>query len=144
MTRVIVVVACGLALTACNSGFMPGMPSLPSLPGLPCFDVGSAFGPQPVTVRVDSNPAAAEATTPSGGSCRTPCSLVVKTTGDFVVNVTLAGYEPLAVPVKVLPPEDPRFASDGSPRGARLDPDQVFAELKPVAPARRTSSQPRR
>ena len=141
MSRVIAVVACGLALSACSSNFMQ---DLPSLSALPSFDSGSFFGPQPVTVRVETNPAGAEATSPSGGSCRTPCSLVVKTTGDFVVNVALAGHQPQAVPVKVLPPEDPRFASEGSPRGTRLEPEQVFADLKPVEPARRTGSrQPR-
>ena len=141
MRRVIAVVACGLALGACNSGFLQSMPSLPALPS---FDSGAILAPQPVTVRVDSNPVGAEATSPSGGSCRTPCSLVVKTKGDFIVNVALAGYERQAVPVKVLPPEDPRFASEGSPRGARLDPEQIFAELKPVAPPRRTPPPPRR
>jgi hypothetical protein len=138
MSRVIAVVACGLALSACNSGFIHGMPSLPS------FDSGSFFGPQPVAVKVETSPAGAEATASSGGSCRTPCSLVAKTTGDFVVDIALLGYQAQAVPVKVLPPEDPRFSSDDSPRGARLDPEHVFAELKPVEPVRRSGSHPRR
>jgi hypothetical protein len=68
----------------------------------------------------------------------------VKTTGDFVVNVALPGYQPQAVPVKVLPPEDPRFVSDGSARGARPDPELVFAELKPVESTRRTGAHSRR
>lgn len=144
MNRLIAVVACGLALSACNTGFMQGLPSFPALPSLPSFDSGSLFGPQPVTVKVETHPAGAEATSSSGGSCRTPCSLVVKATGDFVVNVALSGYLPQAVPVKVLPPEDPRLVSDGSARGARPDPEQVFAELKPVEPTRRTGSHPRR
>jgi len=141
MRRVIAVAACGLALSACNAGFMQGMPSLPALPR---FDTGSFFGPQPITVRVDSNPAGAEATAPAGGSCRTPCSLVVKTTGDFTVHLALAGYQPQAVPVKVLPPEDARLASEGGASGARLEPEQVFADLKPVEPARRTGGHPPR
>lgn len=144
MSRVIAVVACGLALSACNSGFMQGLPSLPNLPSLPSFDSGSLFGPQPVTVKVETSPVGAEATSSVGGNCRTPCSLVVKTTRDFVVNVALPGYQPQAVPVKVLSPEDARFVSDGSAREARPDPDQVYAELKPIEPARRTGSQPRR
>jgi hypothetical protein len=146
MSRVIAIVACGLTLSACSSGLMQSMPSLqgiPSLPALPSFDSGSLFGPQPVILKVETIPAGAEATSSSGGGCRTPCSLLVKAKGDFVVNIALAGYEPQAVPVKVLPPEDPRFASEGSPRSARPDPDQVVAELKPVAPVRRTST-PRR
>jgi hypothetical protein len=135
------VVVCGFALSACNSGFMQRMPSLPDLPS---FDAGPFFSPQPVTVNVETIPPCAEVTSSAGGYCRTPCSLIVKAKGNFVVDLTLSGYQPQTVPVKVLSAEDPRFVSDGNARPARTDPEKIFVEFRPVEPTRRMRSPPRR
>ena len=147
MIRVIAVAACGFGLSACNASWMPSMPDMPSFPSMPKMSkvdlgLGSLFGPQPVALRVESVPPGAEATVSPTTNCRTPCTLTFKTAGDFVVNVSLNGYEPQSLPVSVLPPEDPRFASEGAARGPRLEPDSLFVELKAV-PARERSS-PRR
>ena len=36
--------------------------------------------------------------------------------------------------LKVLPPEDPRFGSEGSAQGARVDPSTIFVELEKAPP----------
>jgi hypothetical protein len=137
MSRVIAIVACGLMLSACSSSWTPSMPSMPSF-----SDWGlkpSSSGPQQVTLNVESDPPGADAKSSSGGSCRTPCALALQASGDFTVNVTLNGYLPQSVPVKMVPPEDPRFASEGGQQGARVDPNPIFVELErapaPAPPA---------
>jgi hypothetical protein len=137
--RVFVVVACGLGLSACSSSSMPTLPSLPSMPD---FNLGltSIFEPNPVMLKVESEPPGADARSSTAASCRTPCALTFKAAGDFTVEVTLNGYESQVLPVKVLPPEDPRLMSDGAARGLRLDPASLFVALKPVQPPDRKRS----
>jgi hypothetical protein len=101
--------------------------SMPSLSG-------GSFGAQQVTVAVESDPPGADAKASAGGACRTPCSLSLQASGDFTISVSLNGYLPKSVPVKVLPPEDPRFAAEGAAQGARVDPNPVFVELEKAPP----------
>jgi hypothetical protein len=133
MSRVIAIVACGLTLSACSSSWMPSMPSMPSMSS---FDLGlkSSPGPQQVTLNVESDPPGAEARSSTGGNCRTPCALALQAAGDFTVNVSLNGYLPQSVPVKVIPPEDPRFAPESASQGARVDPNPIFVELERAPP----------
>lgn len=101
-------------------------------------------GSQQVTLSVETDPPGADARSSAGGECRTPCQLTLQTSGDFTVNVSLNGYVPQSVPVTVIPPEDPRFASEGAATGPRLDPNPVFVELErapaPPPPARKKAA----
>lgn len=115
---------------------------MPSMPSMSDWGLGSSsYGAQQVTVTVESDPPGADAKASSGGSCRTPCALALQASGDFTVNVSLNGYVSQSVPVKLIPPEDPRFASEGAAQGARVDPNPIFVELEkappPPAPAKK-------
>jgi hypothetical protein len=134
MTRAIAVVACGLGLASCTSSF-------------PSFDV-FASKPTTTTLTIESDPPGAQANASIGGTCRTPCALAVPATGEFTVSYTLAGYLPATVPVRAVRGEragvDPRqdvfeglTNADVAPAPvARLDPNPVFAELRPATPSR--------
>jgi len=114
------------------------MPSMPSMPSMSMSDWGlkpGTYGTQSVTLAVESDPPGAEARASTGAAvCRTPCSLALTAAGDFTVSVSLNGYLPQSVPVKLIPPEDPRFASDGAAQGARVDPNPIFVELEKAPP----------
>jgi hypothetical protein len=140
--RVFIVVACGLGLSACSSSSMPAMPAMPSLPSLSDFDLGlkSLFEPQPVMLKVDSDPPGADARSSTATSCRTPCALAFKTAGEFTVDVSLNGYEPQTLPIRVMPPDDPHLVSDAAARGLRLAPSSLFVALKPLQPPERKNS----
>jgi hypothetical protein len=119
MSRVIAVLASGLALGACS---MP-------MPSLDMFK--SSSGTE--MLRIESEPPGADARTALGESCRTPCELTVQGGGDVAVSFALNGYQPQTVQVH----------PDGS--SARLQPNPVYAELQPIkppakkkAPARKT------
>ncbi len=125
MYRVIAVVACGFALTACSSSWMPSF-DMPSL--------GGGGGSSVATLAVESDPPGAQASA-SGVSCVTPCRLNVAVNGPFNVNVALNGYTPQSIPIRVVQPDDPRLNSEemGS-GGVRLDPNPVYVELERAAP----------
>ena len=86
--------------------------------------------PPATTIQLESEPAGADARTSVGPGCRTPCSVGVPTTKDFTVTFTLAGFQPLTVPVAPVPPTDPRDVG----QGVRFDPSPVFAQLEPAPP----------
>jgi hypothetical protein len=139
VNRIFIVLACGLGLSACSSASMPTFPSLPSMSN---FDLGinSLFEPNPVMLKVESDPPGADARSSTAASCRTPCTLAFKTAGDFTVDLSLNGYESQTLPVRVLSPDDPRLVSDGNARGLHLDPGSLFVTLKPVRPPERKHS----
>jgi hypothetical protein len=117
MSRVIAVVACGLALAGCAS-FSPG-------------DFFAKPAPAPVTVQLESQPAGAEASASFGQSCKTPCALSVVPDKEFTVSYTLKGYQSQTVAVQLGHPEgDP----DGIPT---FVPNPVVAELVVAKPVRR-------
>jgi hypothetical protein len=89
--------------------------------------------PPTSTIQVESEPAGAEAKSSVGPSCRTPCSLTIATSSPFTVTFTLAGHASLTVPVTPRPPGDPREAGR---EALKFEPDPVYAELEPVAPAK--------
>ena len=115
MIRLFFIAACGFTLTAC-SGSMPSWDFL-----------GFSFGPE--QVRIESEPAGAEARSSEGPTCQTPCEFAMPSGSDFIVTVAMSGYQPVTVPVR---PESP---------GGRLQPNPIHVELQPaapVAPAKRT------
>jgi hypothetical protein len=118
MRRVIVIAVAGLSLAGCSS-----MPSL-------SWD---AFKPTPPTVQVqlESAPPGADARTSLGPGCKTPCSVAVTApdTG-FSVNYTLNRFLPVTIPVQVI-----RNPGDfTTPASNTIDPNPVFAELRPAGP----------
>lgn len=124
MYRVIVVVACGFALTACSSSWMPSFE-------MPSFGGG---GSGPVSLAVESDPPGAQASA-GGVSCVTPCRLNVPGNGPFNVTVALNGYAPQSIPVRVVQPDDPRLGwEEMGSGGVRLDPNPVYVELERAAP----------
>jgi hypothetical protein len=139
MTRAIAVVACGLGL-ACL-----GLASCTS--SIPSFDV-FASKPTTTTLTIESDPPGAQANASVGGTCLTPCALAVPSAGEFTVSYTLAGYLPQTVAVRAVRGEragvDRRqdtfeglTDADVAPAPvARLDPNPVFAALRPAAPSK--------
>ena len=125
MMRFAALAACGVALAACASG-------------------GDAFKTTvaTATLQFESDPPGAEVKLSSGQGCRTPCALAVPAT-DLTANFTLTGYQPVSVPVKVVPPDDVRPDSEGdsAPPQVRFSPSPVTAELTKAAPGRRTPPQ---
>lgn len=121
MMRIAIIAASGIALAACASG-------------------GDAFKTTvaTATLQFESEPAGAEVKLSSGQTCRTPCALAVPAS-DLTANFTLTGYQPVSVPVKVVPPDAvrPDGDSDFGPPAVRFSPSPVTAELTKAAPARR-------
>jgi hypothetical protein len=100
---------------------------------LPSWDLKFPSAPPPAsTVQVESEPAGAEAKSSIGPSCRTPCSLTIASASPFTVTFSLAGYEPQIIPVAPRPAGDPRDAGEA----LKFDPDPVYAQLEPTAPAK--------
>ena len=114
MSRVIAVVACGLSLAACSTS----MPSLDFLKS----------SPQTEALRIESEPAGAEAKTSLGQSCRTPCELTVQAGSEVSVTLALNGYQPQTVAVR---------PDSGS---SQLAPNPVVAQLQPMAPAKKPAA----
>lgn len=128
MMRFAAIAACGVALAACASGS-------------DAFKTTVATA----TLQFESEPAGAEVKLSSGQTCRTPCALAVPAT-DLTANFTLTGYQPVSVPVKVVPPDEVRPDGEGetAPPTVRFSPSPVTAELTRAAPARRGAPQQRR
>jgi hypothetical protein len=116
--RVMLIGVCGLTLAGCAS-------YLPSISGF------FQSSPKTEQLRIDSDPAGAEAKSSEGTTCQTPCELSVSSGSDFSVAVSMLGYQTLTVPV----------GPDSS--GGQLRPNPVFAKLQPLTPpqpARRPSA----
>jgi hypothetical protein len=120
VTRLIGVVACGLAVASCTSW-------------MPSFDL---FTPKPTTANlaIESDPPGAEARASLGGTCRTPCTLPVPVGSEFTVSYALNGYVPQSVPVRPVAADSGFLRDASSSPTALLDPNPVFAELHPAAP----------
>ena len=123
MKRVFAVMACGATLSACGSFNWPSMDM-------------SALKPAPTLaeVRVESEPAGAEAKASTGPGCRTPCTLAVPASGATTVTFSLQGYLPTSVPVSVTTLSESGGMSDaGVSSTLVIDPNPVFAQLQ-IAP----------
>ena len=118
MSRVIVLMACGLMLAACSAT----MPSLDFLKS----------APQSETLAIESEPPGAEAKTSLGQSCRTPCQLAVQPGSEFSVTLALSGYQAQTVSVR---PE-----ADGAGAAPQLAPNPLHVSLQRVAPPRKPAA----
>jgi hypothetical protein len=124
MKRVIALLACSSALSACGSMNW----------SVPSMDLGMKSSPQTVNVRVESQPQGAEARGPVGG-CRTPCALALPT-GTSSVNFALQGFQSQSVPVSVRPVRETFDLSEAGTTGEQvaIDPNPVVAILDPLPP----------
>jgi hypothetical protein len=114
MRRLILIVACGFTLTAC-ANYLPSFGFFKSSPAVE-------------QLRIESEPQGAEAKSSQGSTCQTPCEFSVVSGSDFLVTVSMIGYQTLTVPVR---PESP---------GGQLQPNPIFAGLQPTvqpSPAKR-------
>jgi hypothetical protein len=118
MSRVIVLMACGLMLAACSAT----MPSLDFLKS----------APQSETLAIESEPPGAEAKTSLGQSCRTPCQLAVQPGSEFSVTLALSGYQAQTVSVRPEP--------DGAGAAPQLAPNPLHVSLQRVAPPRKPAA----
>jgi PEGA domain len=118
MSRVIVIMACGLSLAAC-SGSLSSWNFLKSTP-------------QTEALRIESEPPGAEAKASGGQTCRTPCELTVAGDSELSVTLALNGYQPQTVSVR---PEMPAGNRDGEGLGPKLAPNPVYVELQPTPAA---------
>ena len=125
MNRILAVAACGLLLAGCES--------LTSFQ-IPSFGLGGK-GSEPLTLKLESDPAGAEAKLSSGASCVTPCALPVVPGGNIEVSFSLARYQPRAMTVRVIPAEKNFIGMQSE--ATRLEPNPVYAELQPAAAARK-------
>lgn len=112
MRRVLAIFACGIALAACTSS------------GSDMFK----SAPQTMTLQFESEPQGADVKTSGGQTCRTPCALAVPG-ADMTATFNLKGYQPQTVPVKLLPPENPREDPN-----SKFMPNPVYAELEIAGP----------
>lgn len=124
MNRVLAVAACGLMLAGCESITSFQLPSFTS-----------SKGSEPVTLKLESDPAGAEAKLSTGATCVTPCALPVTAASDVVVNFTLNRYQPKAVTARIVPAEKNIIGMESA--AARFEPNPVYAELQPAAPAKK-------
>jgi hypothetical protein len=124
MVRAIATAACALALAGC-SAVSSNLPSF----NLPSLDL--ADPPSTSTVTVHSNPPGAEARASIGSSCHTPCAMSVPVNQGFTITYTLEGFLPETVSVRSIPAEKGALFDMTPPR---LEPNPVWAELRPVPP----------
>ncbi len=113
-----------LAVSACGGMSVGdlGLPSLSLSGGAPTADL-----------RIESEPAGADARASSGANCRTPCVLSVPASQQFTITLSMSGYQPQTIPVTPREPADMRPDETGIP-AVQLDPNPVLVQLEPVPP----------
>ena len=108
MYRVIAILGGALVLSACSS-------------------TPDWMTPAPITdtVRFESDPPGAEATTSNGQTCHTPCALALPVDAPLTVTFTLNGYQPDSESI------EPITTTGIAPQ---MQPNPVMAELTPAPP----------
>ena len=119
MRRVIAIAAAGISLAGCSS-----------TPDYLTLDYYKSK-PVPVQIQLESTPSGADAKTSTGQSCKTPCSVsLTPPESGFTVSYTMAKFQPVTVPVRVIRTEGSLLASDTF----KVEPNPVVTELQPVGP----------
>jgi hypothetical protein len=133
MVRAIATATCALALASC-SAVSSNLPSF----NLPSLDL--ADPPSTATVTVHSNPPGAEARTSIGSTCHTPCAISAPVNEGFTITFTLEGFLPETVSVRSVPAQKSALFDTTPPQ---LEPNPVWAELRPVPPPEPAKRRPR-
>jgi hypothetical protein len=108
----LVLILCGLALSACSGSGIPGL------------------GGDAPKVSLESTPPGANASLSSGGTCKTPCALPAPDkTGEYNVTFGLSGYAPVTMPVRVSVTKENWFSRETT----TIEPNPVTAVLQPPA-----------
>jgi len=91
--------------------------------------------PAPITdtVRFESDPPGAEATTSNGQTCQTPCALALSVDAPLTVTFTLNGYQPATESIE--PTTTTGFAQ-------QMRPNPVTVELTPAPPPSKPVKKP--
>ncbi|MBO0755777.1 MAG: PEGA domain-containing protein [Bradyrhizobiaceae bacterium] len=119
ISHAIAVATCGVIVSACS--------------GKPNIDLSALKSAAPTEqVSIESSPPGADARTPAGATCRTPCTLGVPMS-DSSITVALNGYTPQTVPVQLDRPADAR--PEEFTQQAHLTPNPVFVELQAAPPS---------
>jgi hypothetical protein len=126
MSRAVAVAACGLILAACSMS-------------MPSFDMFRSASTTEV-LRIESEPPGADARTPEGQTCRTPCELTVPATGEVAISFALQGYNPQTINVRA--EASPAAGSTDAAAPVRMQPNPVYAELTPTTPSRQKRKAP--
>nr|WP_249158042.1 hypothetical protein [Bradyrhizobium jicamae] len=123
--RIIAIAVAGLSLAGCSSMSWDSLKP----------------APQPVQVQLESVPPGADAVTSLGPGCKTPCSVSVPAPdAGFSVTFNMPKMLPVTVPVAVT-----RNPGDfTTPASVAIDPNPVFAELKPAGPPPKAARKPMR
>jgi hypothetical protein len=130
MRRVFVISLAGIALSGCASFSVPGLDFLTPAPPV-------------ATLQLESMPVGAEARTSAGPSCRTPCAVSVPAAQPLTVTYTLDRYQPQTVSVQPVQQTVASPTVDGGMSTViELEPNPVFAQLAPTAPAKRSTKRP--
>jgi hypothetical protein len=123
MRRVIAVAAAAISLAGCSSFSTPDY--------LKPDYYRSA--PAAVQLQLESTPPGAEARTSLGAVCKTPCSASVTPpdgSTSFLVNYSMPGLQPTSITVRIIRTEGGLFSSGT----VKVEPNPVFAELRPIPP----------
>ena len=114
MQSAVVLVICGLLVSACSNIIPEEKSALPS------------------KIILESDPPSAEVRLSSGGSCRTPCSLPIPDkAGSYTVTFNLPGYKPREETVTVTREKSNWFASEKT----KIDLDTIVVALEPAGSA---------
>ena len=115
-----------------------------SLPSMPSFS-GFKSEPPAVAVQFESLPVGAEAKTASGQTCKTPCSMSVPAADGFSVTFSAPKYQSETVPVLVVRQQTDGGGPDSQGQSAPIvvDPNPVYAELKPAGPQKGGKAAPK-
>ncbi len=123
MRHVIVVALAGASLAGCSSFSFDSFKSTPPT----------------VQVQMESVPPGAEAKTSAGPGCKTPCQVAVPA-ADFTVTFTMNRMQPVTVPVQVVNVPADYSGEAVTPGAITIEPNPVFAQMKPAAPPPRAAS----
>jgi hypothetical protein len=124
MRRVIVVALAGASLAGCSSFSFDSLKPAPPM----------------VQVQLESVPPGADAKTSAGPGCKTPCQVAVPAV-DFTVSFTMNRFQPATVPVQVINVAGDYSGEFVTPGSITIEPNPVFAELRPAGPPPRAKSQ---
>lgn len=132
MVRAVVFAAVVVVLGGCASSWLPSS-----------FDFALPSATRTAELRVESEPAGADAKTSTGANCRTPCVMNVAADREFSVTVSAEGFQPQTIAVTAIQPVAQRGEEAAGANEPRLDPNPILVQLErmpaPVKPPAKRS-----